>query len=276
MRGRTKVATGGGLGVIVLAVVVVTLMGGDPMALLGQLSTGVAPGGAHPVDAAPRPNTAEEEERIAFVETVLADTEDVWNELFAEMGRQYPEPTLVRFRDEVRSACGIQSKAVGPFYCPADSHVYLDLSFFDELARRHRAAGDFAQVYVIAHEIGHHVQNVLGDSDRVRAQMRGASEAERNRLSVRQELHADFLSGVFAHHLDRTKGVLERGDLGEALNAASRIGDDVLQREARGYVRPDGFTHGTAEQRRRWFELGFDTGDLALARQIYTLPYDEL
>jgi hypothetical protein len=179
------------------------------------------------------------------------------------MNKKYQEPILVLFSDQVESACGLADSAVGPFYCPADMKLYIDLTFFKELETNFKAPGKFAQAYVIAHEVGHHVQNLLGYSDRVHAQRRRLSEAEYNRLSVRLELQADFLAGVWAHHIEKTKKVLEPGDLPKALKAAYEIGDDRLQKKARGYVVPDSFTHGTSEQRMKWFKLGFDTGDLS-------------
>lgn len=274
-----KAAVGGGLGMLLMAVIALVASGGDLSKVMQLLSSQAAAGGGGSaggsVGSGVQANTPQEEEMLAFVGAVLGDTETVWNRIFDGEGRVYDEPTLIRFRDEVQSACGFQSSAVGPFYCGADQQIYLDLTFFNELARRHDAAGDFAQAYVIAHEVGHHVQNVLGISGQVQAQKRGRSEVEQNRLSVRQELHADFLAGVWAHHAAK-RDVLERGDLEEALNAAAQIGDDTLQRKARGYVQPDGFTHGTAAQRKRWFELGFSTGDMKLGMEVYDKPYDRL
>lgn len=204
-----------------------------------------------------------QQERLKqFVAVVLADTEEVWHEQFRRMGKTYREPKLVLFSGSVESACGFASSAVGPFYCPADEKLYIDLSFFDELDQRLGAPGDFAQAYVIAHEVGHHVQNLLGISDWVQSQRRQLSEAEYNQLSVRLELQADFLAGVWAHYAQAKFKVLEPGDLEEAFQAAQAIGDDRLQRRAQGYVVPDSFTHGTSEQRLRWFRRGFETGDL--------------
>jgi predicted metalloprotease len=191
-----------------------------------------------------------------FVKVVFADTEDVWNELMDG----YREPTLVLFTDYVESACGQANSAVGPFYCSRDERVYIDLSFYEELRNRFDAPGDFAQAYVIAHEVGHHVQHLLGITDRVHAMRDRVSEEEYNQLSVKLELQADFLAGVWAHHA-RNKGYLEEGDIEEALTAASAIGDDRLQMQSRGYVTPDSFTHGTSEQRMRWFRKGFQSGD---------------
>jgi len=253
---RGGIAIGGGLGGIVLLVIAL-LMGADPRQLLEQLPT---------QDPASRTQTSrsitpQEEERKQFVLKVLANTEDVWTDLFRQMGRQYREPTLVLFTDQVESACGIAGAAVGPFYCPGDEKVYLDLSFLTELHTRFRAPGDFAEAYVIAHEVGHHVQHLLGTMDKVDAARGRLSNEENNQLSVRLELQADFLAGVWAHYAAK-KGVLEPGDVEEALGAASAVGDDRLQREAQGQVVPDSFTHGTSAQRIRWFRKGFDSSDI--------------
>ncbi len=207
-------------------------------------------------------STPERQRLVAFVRVVLADTEDVWHEEFRKTGRTYEEPRLVLFSQGIDSACGYASSAVGPFYCPADRTIYLDLSFFESLRDRIGAPGDFAQAYVIAHEVGHHVQNLLGTADRVHALMQRSDERDANRLSVRLELQADFYAGVWAHHAERTKRVLEPGDVDEALAAASAIGDDRLERRERGVVVPDSFTHGTSAQRTAWFRRGFTTGDL--------------
>ncbi|HEY8505661.1 MAG TPA: neutral zinc metallopeptidase [Gemmataceae bacterium] len=259
----------GGVGGILLLLLVVFL-GGDPAAVLGPGGNGPpGPGEKRPLDPA-------EEEAVRFVKVVLADTEDVWNDLFRREGKEYREPKLVLFRDGVRSACGFAGSAVGPFYCPGDSQVYLDLSFFEELHRRFGAPGDFAQAYVIAHEVGHHVQNLLGTSDRVEVERRRASEVEGNRLSVRLELQADYLAGVWAHHIQKKKKILDPGDIEEALNAANAIGDDRLQKKARGRVVPDSFTHGTSAQRIRWFRRGFETGDFSGRDLLFQLDYDDL
>ena len=242
---------GGGVGTLVLMLLVLAL-GGDPRALLQQGNRG---GG-------PAVNDPAQEELKEFVSVVLADTEVVWHEQFRKQGATYREPKLVLFTDQVRSACGLADAAVGPFYCPADDNVYLDMAFFDELARRFNAPGDFAQAYVIAHEVGHHVQNLMGTSDKVHAARRRVSETEYNELSVRLELQADFYAGVWAHHANRSRQLLEIGDLEEGLRAASAIGDDRLQKQTQGYVVPDSFTHGTSEQRVRWFRKGYDTGDI--------------
>src|SRR3546814_5015308 len=206
--------------------------------------------------------SAEDDSLSAFFSVVLAETEDVWNQLFAASGTEYREPALVLFRDADRSACGFAQAAMVPFYCPADEKVYIDLSFYDELREQFKAPGDFAMAYVIAHEVGHHVQNLLGISKQVQSQRSRLSEAEYNQLSVRLELQADFLAGVWAHHAQRAKNILENGDIEEALNAANAIGDDKLQKQAQGYVVPDSFTHGSSAQRMNWFRKGYETGDI--------------
>ncbi|WP_145196792.1 neutral zinc metallopeptidase [Planctomycetes bacterium Poly30] len=274
-RGK-QAAVGGGLGVIVLAVIML-LMGKNPLALLSQLPTQAAgpqtqQRGGDGVVA----NSPAEQEMLDMISVVLASTEDVWNDLFRQGGQKYQEPTLVRFRDMVSSACGTQSSAVGPFYCSGDDTIYLDLTFFSELAKRHSAAGDFAQAYVIAHEVGHHLQNLLGITQMVAQKKQGLSEARANQWSVRQELHADFLAGVWAYYAKEEQKMLDPGDREEALNAAKQIGDDTLQRKARGYVQPEGFTHGTAAQRQRWFKLGMDTGDMRAGERVYDMPYEDL
>ena len=230
--------------------------GGDLSGLLGTMSTARTPASQQQATS-PR-----EQEQVAFVKVVLADTEDTWKPLFQQIGKRYREPRVVLYRGAVRSACGLGESAMGPFYCPGDEKVYLDLGFFDELARRHGAPGDFAQAYVIAHEIGHHVQKLLGTSDKVHQLRRRLDKAAGNRLSVRQELQADCYAGIWAHHAQRQRQLLEPGDIQEGLTAASAIGDDRLQREATGRVVPDAFTHGTSEQRVRWFSRGFKQGNL--------------
>lgn len=197
-----------------------------------------------------------------FVSVVLQDTEDVWNKLFRKENMDYPEPTLVIFKNQVKSACGTQSSATGPFYCPGDDQLYIDLSFCNEMKNKLGAPGDFAIAYVIAHEVGHHIQNKLGISTKVQEMKRGVSKKEANKLSVRMELQADFLAGVWAHHAQKMKNILDEGDIEEAINAANSIGDDHLQKQAQGYVVPDAFTHGTSEQRVRWFKKGFVSGDI--------------
>lgn len=258
-RGRSGMRLGGGLGLggIVIVVVLGLLTGQDPLQLLGQLA-----GQDGSTVQQQRPSATGDDPQVDFVRAILGDTEDTWQALFRQSGEQYRDPTLVLFRGGVNSACGFASAAVGPFYCPGDQQVYLDLQFFDEMARRFSAAGDFAQAYVIAHEVGHHVQTLLGVSQRVQqARARGARLEGDNGLLVRQELQADCLAGVWAHHAQQRHDWLEQGDLEEALNAASAIGDDRLQQQSQGRVVPDAFTHGTSAQRVRWFRTGFDSGE---------------
>lgn len=252
---RGGIAVGGGLGGLAL-IVLALLFGADPREFLEQVPNGVQV----PGQQSSRPINPEEEELKQFVAVVLASTEDVWREQFRQLGRQYREPTLQLFTDRAESACGVAGSAVGPFYCPGDQKIYIDLSFFRELRTRFRAPGDFAQAYVIAHEVGHHVQNLLGTMDQVNSARGRASSRQNNDLSVRLELQADFYAGVWAHYAER-RGVVEPGDFEEALGAASAVGDDRLQREAQGYVVPDSFTHGSSEQRVRWFRRGFESGD---------------
>lgn len=241
---------GGGIGGIVIALLAY-LLGVDPESIPLQQVPGTST--ERRVDPA-------QDSLAQFVAVVVAETEDVWNQLFREDGQEYQEPKLHMFDDKVNSACGMAGAAVGPFYCPLDNKVYIDLSFYRALKDRLGAPGDFAQAYVIAHEVGHHVQNQLGISSQVRRMQQRVSREQANELSVRQELQADFFAGVWAHHAQR-RGILDPGDIEEALNAASAIGDDKLQMEQQGYVVPDAFTHGTSEQRARWFRKGFETGD---------------
>jgi len=256
-RGLTggKVAVGGGLGTL-LVIIIALLFGADPRQFLEQV-----PSDQPSQVQTSRPQNAEEEELKQFVGVVLAKSEDVWGEIFRQNGRQYREPTLVLFTDQVPTACGNMGAAVGPFYCPGDEKVYIDLSFYEELRQRFNAPGDFAQAYVVAHEVGHHVQNLLGISDRVTALQQRGSELQANQLSVRLELQADFFAGMFARYV-QNQGMLDAGDIEEALQAASAVGDDRLQRQATGRVMPDSFTHGTSEQRYRWFMRGYETGDM--------------
>jgi uncharacterized protein len=252
--GGGRIVLGGGIGTVIL-VVLYLLLGGDPQALFNSQQ-------AQLPQSAQFDNQAPRDEASKFVAVVLADTEDAWNEVFRQMGRQYEEPRLVLFTDLIQSGCGFASGATGPFYCPQDRRVYIDLGFFRQLQERLGAGGDFAEAYVIAHEVGHHVQNLLGISDRVQAARGRVSQSEYNQLSVRLELQADFLAGVWARYTDRVKHVVEAGDIEEAMRAASAVGDDRLQSRSRGYVVPDSFTHGTSEQRARWFRRGYETGDL--------------
>jgi hypothetical protein len=249
--------------------VIVLLLGGDPEQLqnLAPPPTQQAPTGEYV-------GSPQEEELKRFVSVVLADTEEIWGEIFRQSGEQYREPSIVLFTEAVQSACGMASSATGPFYCPPDENVYLDLSFFDEL-RRFGAPGDFAAAYVIAHEIGHHVQNQMGTTDQVHTMKGQVSDEEYNRMSVRLELQADFLAGVWAHHAQNSLGVLDPGDIDEALAAASAIGDDRLQKQSQGYVVPDAFTHGTSAQRVSWFRRGYDTGDPSQG-DTFSMGYEDL
>jgi uncharacterized protein len=251
----------GGIGGI-LVVLIALLLGGDPEQLL-QMAGGENPAIA-PAARSGQAQSPEEAKLADFVSVVLGDTEDVWHRLFREqLGREYREPTLVLFSDAVESACGNAESSMGPFYCPGDAKVYIDLAFYRDLKRDLNSPGDFAQAYVIAHEVGHHVQNLLGISDKMHRMRGQVSEREYNAMSVRLELQADFLAGVWAHHAQKNRNILEPGDIEEALNAASNIGDDRLQQRAQGYVVPESFTHGSSQQRVRWFRRGFETGDVA-------------
>jgi predicted metalloprotease len=270
-RGMSKGAiAGGGIGVVVLALIVM-LMGGDP----SQVLTGPQEGGP---TASMQENldTPEAREAKRFVSVVLADTEDVWRRVLPEQARvPYQDPVLVLFTGLVSSACGRASASTGPFYCPGDDKLYIDLSFFDELQTRFGAPGDFAQAYVIAHEVGHHVQKLLGTSAMVDKQRARLNERDFNQLSVRLELQADFFAGVWAHHAQQMRNMLEEGDIEEALRAANAIGDDRLQKQGQGYVVPDSFTHGTSEQRIRWFRKGFKSGDMRQG-DTFSVPYEQL
>jgi predicted metalloprotease len=272
------VMVGGGLMTLVV-LLLVWFLGGDPIAFLKQMNQGGAgPGQVGPQNPGAKGGVddAVSNERKQFVSVVLADTEDVWNAQFQQLRKPYREPKLVLFSNQVRSACGFADSAVGPFYCPADEQVYLDMAFFDELERRFKAPGDFAQAYVVAHEVGHHVQNLLGWSERVQAASRRSDKVEANKLSVRLELQADYLAGVWAHHAQRTKGILEAGDIEEGLGAAAAVGDDRLQKQTRGHVVPDSFTHGTSSQRVRWFRRGLETGSLKDALQLFEVDESSL
>ncbi len=253
----SRSAKGGGIGVVVLLLIAMYL-GIDPSVLLQNVPTNNVPSSAVPQSS----YSAADDTSRDFVSVVLADTEDTWHELFRQLDRTYQEPTLVLFSGAVESACGFAQAAVGPFYCPRDQKVYIDLSFYQDLKNRFQAPGDFAHAYVIAHEIGHHVQTLLGIAQQIQALRGRVSPVESNALSVRQELQADCFAGIWAHHAQRARQILETGDIEEGLNAASAIGDDRLQRQARGYVAPESFTHGTSAQRVRWFKRGLTDGDL--------------
>ncbi len=255
--GRVSAKVGGGVGTVVIALIAM-YFGIDPrvaVQLVDNLNSVPAR-----QQTAPYQETPEEEQLSRFVAVVLADTEDAWRDLFRAMGARYIEPKLVMFNGSVSSACGSASSAMGPFYCPADSKVYIDLSFYQDLKQRHQAPGDFAQAYVIAHEVGHHVQHLMGISEKVQNARRRLSQAQGNALSVKLELQADCFAGVWAHQTEKAKQILESGDVEEALNAASAIGDDRLQKQMRGYVVPESFTHGTSKQRMYWFSKGLKGG----------------
>lgn len=252
--GKTIAGVGGGLGLII--VLLVTLLGGNPGELLGNLN-----GTDTSNSSVPYEETEEEKELVEFVSVVLADTEKVWSEIFQENGLEYTEPTLVLYTNSVDSACGTAGASVGPFYCPGDQKLYIDLSFYKELQTQFNAPGDFAMAYVIAHEVGHHVQTLLGKSDELSSLRQSLSEEEYNQYSVRFELQADYYSGVWARHA-QGMDLLEEGDLEEALTAASAVGDDTIQKRARGYVVPESFTHGTSEQRKKWFYKGYENGTI--------------
>lgn len=247
---------GGGIGTVIL-VLVAMYFGVDPSVVLQQQ------GLTTPTETRTAGQPPANDELAQFVSVVLADTEDTWHEIFKKNGKTYQEPKLVLFSGAVQSACGHAQAAMGPFYCPADQKVYIDLSFYRDLKERYQAPGDFAQAYVIAHEIGHHVQSLLGISEKVHSMQGRAGKAEANQLSVRLELQADCLAGIWAHHANRSRQVLETGDVEEALQAATGIGDDRLQQQAQGYIVPESFTHGSSQQRVRWFTTGLDSGSFA-------------
>lgn len=255
MGGGGKMLAGGGIGCIIIALII-TFLGGDPGVVLNNLGGTGTPG-----DPAPYEETQQEKDLSDFVSVVLADTEQVWSDIFEEKGMDYKEPTLVLYTDTVQSACGVAQSAVGPFYCPGDQKLYIDLSFYEELQQKFQAPGDFAMAYVIAHEVGHHVQTLLGTSDKILPLRNKMSETEYNKYQVRFELQADYYAGVWANHA-QGMNLLEAGDVEEALTAASAVGDDTIQKRARGYVVPESFTHGTSEQRKEWFYKGFQNGTI--------------
>jgi predicted metalloprotease len=263
--GRRGVRLGGGrgigLGTIAIALVAGWVFGINPMTVLGVLGGGGL-GGTETVQQEPAGAPPANDTMARFVSTVLADTEDVWREQFQRAGKTYREPKLRLFRGSEPTACGRGEAAMGPFYCPGDEKVYIDLSFYETMRTRMGAPGDFAQAYVIAHEVGHHVQHLMGITAKVDARRGRVSEAEQNALSVRLELQADCFAGIWAHHAQAARQILEQGDLEEALNAASQIGDDTLQRQSQGTVRPETFTHGSSAQRVRWFKVGLQSGNL--------------
>ncbi len=254
-----KIAVGGGVAGIVIYLLYTLLSGNniDPSQIQQQLSEQTNQSS----QLTPEEQKADDE-RAAFVKVVLAETEDVWNKIFTEKGQQYSEPTLVLFRGVVQSACGNASAASGPFYCPGDNKLYIDLSFYQDLQYKLNAPGDFPMAYVVAHEVGHHIQNLMGTADKVNRLRQQLSETEFNKYSVMMELQADFYAGVWAHHTQKIKNILDADDIDEALNAASAIGDDRLQKQSTGQVMPDAFTHGTSAQRMYWFKKGYQTGDI--------------
>jgi len=254
-----------GLGTVAIAVVAM-LFGVDPSVVL-NIAGGLNPPAAEQQAAPPPPA---EDEAARFVSHVLGDTEDTWRTIFAKSGKTYEEPKLVLFSGATETACGLGQSASGPFYCPGDHKVYIDLVFFKELGTRFGAPGDFAQAYVIGHEVGHHVQNLLGISDQVQAERQRSNEKRANQLSVKLELQADCFAGVWAHHADRTRQILESGDVNEGLQAATAIGDDRLQKQAQGHVVPDSFTHGSSAQRVRWFKIGIESGDPGVCNTFKT------
>ena len=262
-----------GLGTIVIALVGGWILGINPLTLLSALSGGGGMPDSAVVQQAPAQRPPADDRMAAFVSTVLVDTEDVWKQQFSQMGGSYRDPKLVLFRGATPTACGTGQTAMGPFYCPGDQKVYIDLSFYDTLRSQLGAPGDFAQAYVIAHEVGHHVQNLLGISGKVEAQRRRVSETEGNALSVRLELQADCFAGVWGKHADSMRKILQPGELEQALTAAAAIGDDRLQQQAQGRIVPESFTHGSSEQRVRWFRRGFETGDM---NQCNTFKADRL
>lgn len=254
-----KIAAGGGV-IGIIALVLNFLLGGDGTTTIPQMPT-------QQRELSPQ-EAAADDQRAQFVKVVLADTEDVWSQLFQNGGKQYTAPTLVLFRDVVQSACGNASSASGPFYCPADNDLYIDLSFYEELQTKFQAPGDFAMAYVVAHEVGHHIQSLMGTSAKVQRLRGQVSEEEYNQYSVKLELQADFYAGVWAHHAQKIttgdgRSIIDPEDINEALNAAQAIGDDRLQKKSQGYIVPESFTHGSSEQRMKWFKKGFDTGDLS-------------
>jgi len=262
------VGRGAGIGAIVLALAASYFFGIDPTVILGLFSGAGSPA----VQSVPAHKPPANDEMARFVSKVLADTEDTWRTIFRQAGRQYQDPKLVLFTGATPTACGTGQTAMGPFYCPADQKVYIDLAFYQDLKVRFKAPGDFAQAYVIAHEVGHHVQHLLGISDKVQAARSRASQTQANALSVRLELQADCLAGIWAHHADRMRNILEAGDIEEALTAASAIGDDRLQQQTRGYAVPDSFTHGTSADRVRWFRRGIDSGTLKQCNTFEARP----
>ncbi|WP_289752770.1 neutral zinc metallopeptidase [uncultured Duncaniella sp.] len=270
--GARGLKIGGGIGAVIIAAIIAWISGGNPLDVITSNVGNLTSGNQTTQNYTP---TEEEEELAQFSRQILAGTEDVWTKLFASMGKEYEPPTLVLFTDAVQSACGNATSQVGPFYCSADQCLYIDLSFFRDMRKTLGADGDFAYAYVIAHEVGHHVQHLLGTLDQAHTQMNRVNETEANNISVRIELQADFLAGVWAHHDNAMFNSLEPGDIEEALDASMKIGDDYLQKRAQGYSVPDSFTHGTSEQRSRWLKRGLSTGDITKG-DTFSIPYSSL
>lgn len=266
-----KVALGGGA---IIILIIGLLLGADPQQIMNLLGQGQLQQQGQQGDQ--RQVNPQEEKQAHFAKVIFGDTERIWEEQFARMGKRYEKPTLVLYSGQVESACGQADSAVGPFYCPGDSKVYLDLSFFEDMERKLQAPGEFARAYVIAHEVGHHVQKLLGYSERVERARQTRSKADANKMSVRLELQADYLAGVWAYYGQKKWNFIDRKDVGTAIRAAHQIGDDYLQRQARGVVVPDAFTHGTSDQRQRWLLKGLETGDVAGARELFSLEYEQL
>lgn len=270
--GSRGLKIGGGIGAVIIAAIIAWISGGNPLDVITSNVGNLASGNQTTQNYTP---TEEEEELAQFSRQILAGTEDVWTKIFASMGKEYEPPTLVLFTDAVQSACGNATSQVGPFYCSADQCLYIDLSFFRDMRKTLGADGDFAYAYVIAHEVGHHVQHLLGTLDQAHSQMNRVNETEANNISVRIELQADFLAGVWAYHDNAMFNSLEPGDIEEALDASMKIGDDYLQKRAQGYSVPDSFTHGTSEQRSRWLKRGLSTGDITQG-DTFSIPYSSL
>ncbi|MDE5915802.1 MAG: neutral zinc metallopeptidase [Duncaniella sp.] len=270
--GARGLKIGGGIGAVIIAAIIAWISGGNPLDVITSTVGNLTSGNQTTQTYTP---TEEEEELAQFSRQILAGTEDVWTKIFASMGKEYEPPTLVLFTDAVQSACGNATSQVGPFYCSADQCLYIDLSFFRDMRKTLGADGDFAYAYVIAHEVGHHVQHLLGTLDQAHSQMNRVNETEANNISVRIELQADFLAGVWANHDNAMFNSLEPGDIEEALDASMKIGDDYLQKRAQGYSVPDSFTHGTSEQRSRWLKRGLSTGDITKG-DTFSIPYSSL
>lgn len=270
--GARGLKIGGGIGAVIIAAIIAWISGGNPLDVITSNVGNLTSGNQTTQTYTP---TEEEEELAQFSRQILAGTEDVWTKIFASMGKEYEPPTLVLFTDAVQSACGNATSQIGPFYCSADQCLYIDLSFFRDMRKTLGADGDFAYAYVIAHEVGHHVQHLLGTLDQAHSKMNRVNETEANNISVRIELQADFLAGVWANHDNAMFNSLEPGDIEEALDASMKIGDDYLQKRAQGYSVPDSFTHGTSEQRSRWLKRGLSTGDITKG-DTFSIPYSSL